>query len=392
MTKAEDWNDVVRSDPDRARRAAEQAGVWTPLGAANGKTKPNPNPKAEEECTVPNFLTWKRREIPTPDWLSGTWLSTTSRVLIVGPTGLGKTMFGIALAFAIASGAAFLHWSAGRETRVLYIDGEMSRRLMQRRLLDESLRSGFEPENLFVLSKEDFDDMPPLNTEAGQAWMDAKIKSVDPHLIIADNIQSLTVGDQTKEESWSPCLPWIRSLTKRCIGQIWFHHTGHNEGHSYGTKTREWQLDTVILMERTEATDADLAFTIKFAKARERTPANRDQFEEVTLCLVNDHWELAKGVMSAKKAKGQNLSDAAKIAFKLLKAAIVEAGEQPPASNHIPSSVRVVKESLWRKYCYEGGITASDEQEARKKAFQRACDSLLSRELIGKWQDHVWIV
>jgi hypothetical protein len=53
--------------------------------------------------------------------------------------------------------------------------------------------------------------------------------------------------------------------------------------------------------------------------------------------------------------------------------------------------VRVVKESLWRSYCYEGGITASAEAEAKKKAFQRASDSLLSRELIGKWQEYVWL-
>ena len=28
------------------------------------------------------------------------------------------------------------------------------------------------------------------------------------------------------------------------------HHTGYEENHSYGTKTREWQMDTVILMQK----------------------------------------------------------------------------------------------------------------------------------------------
>jgi hypothetical protein len=27
---------------------------------------------------------------------------------------------------------------------------------------------------------------------------------------------------------------------------MWLHHTGHNETQSYGTKTREWQMDTVL--------------------------------------------------------------------------------------------------------------------------------------------------
>src|SRR5262249_33264693 len=164
---------------------------------------------------------------------------------------------------------------------------------------------------------------------------------------------------------------------------------GHNEGHSYGTKTREWKMDTCILLERVTNAE-DLTFTIKFTKARERTPENRDSFEDTTVGLRNDQWQMVEGAVG-KKGKSQGLSDAAKIALKLLKTAIAEAGEQPPASNHVPSNVRVVKESLWRKYCYEGGITASDEQEARKKAFQRACENLLSRELIGKWQELVWL-
>ena len=50
---------------------------------------------------------WLGREIAEPDNLLGELLTTTSRALIVGPTGLGKTMFGIAIAIAIASNAGF---------------------------------------------------------------------------------------------------------------------------------------------------------------------------------------------------------------------------------------------------------------------------------------------
>src|SRR5262249_16772923 len=150
-------------------------------------------------------------------------------------TGLGKTMLGLALAFAAEGGTQFLHWKAGRPSRVLYIDGEMPKEEMQRRLREEAARCGREPKNLFPLSREHFEDMPPLNTEAGERWMDGKIAEVKPDLILFDNIQALLIGDHTKEESWAPVLPWVRSLTKKRIGQGWFHHTGHNEGHSYGT-------------------------------------------------------------------------------------------------------------------------------------------------------------
>jgi hypothetical protein len=269
----------------------------------------------------------------------------------------------------------------------------MSRREMQRRLVEEAERAGvMETGNvqLFVLSREDFDGMPPLNTEAGQAWMDVKIEETKPDLAIFDNIQALVAGDQRDEDSWTPVLPWVSSLTKRRIGQIWLHHTGHNEGHGYGTKTREWKMDTCIMMKRVDSESDDLMFTIEFTKARERRPDNRDEFRTATIRLRDDKWEIVEGVLGPK-TKGQALSDAAKIALKMLRRASDQVGEAPPASNHIPHNARVVRESLWRKYCYDGGITISDEQEAKKKAFQRACESLLSRELIGKWQEYVWL-
>ena len=62
---------------------------------------------------------------------------------------------------------------------------------------------------------------------------------------------------------------WVRSLTRRRVGQIWLHHTGHNESHCYGTKTREWQMDTCILMKRVDTDSDDLTFSLEFTKARE---------------------------------------------------------------------------------------------------------------------------
>ena len=61
------------------------------------------------------------------------------------------------------------------------------------------------------------------------------------------------------------------------------HHTGHEENHSYGTKTREWQMDTVILMQKIG--DDQIDFNLKILKARTRTPENRRYFEKVSISL-----------------------------------------------------------------------------------------------------------
>src|SRR4051812_19639381 len=79
---------------------------------------------------------WRDATIPEPDFLLSEVFSTTSRGLLAAPTGLGKTMFGMALGLAIATGNNFLHWQGRRPAKVLYVDGEMSQRLMKRRIDD----------------------------------------------------------------------------------------------------------------------------------------------------------------------------------------------------------------------------------------------------------------
>jgi hypothetical protein len=99
-------------------------------------------------------------------------------------------------------------------------------------------------------------------------------------------------------EPWSQVMPWVRKLTSRSIGQVWIHHTGHDETRSYGDKTKEWQLDTVLRMEPAANAGADIAFNLEFRKARERTPTNRADFEPAKVALIGDRWTVeATGIV-----------------------------------------------------------------------------------------------
>src|SRR5208282_3646421 len=98
----------------------------------------------------------------------------------------------MAMASSIAAGRGFLHWTAPRPARVLFVDGEMSRRLMKVRLADAARRLGQIPDTLSVVCRDDVGDMPPLNTTGGQAYIDniiERLGGVD--LVIFDNVQSL---------------------------------------------------------------------------------------------------------------------------------------------------------------------------------------------------------
>jgi RecA-family ATPase len=220
-----------------------------PSGPGYAAKPPPPLVYAIPPLTIAEWLA--RDDLPDPDCLLGHWLSTTSRVLLVAPTGLGKTNFAMALGFAIAAERGFLHWSSGGRTRrVLLIDGEMSRRLLKRRIREATARGDGAPTTFYALSREDLDNFAPLNTPEGQAALLKFIEAIGGvDLVIFDNIMSLTVGDMKETIAWAQTLPLIAGLTRACIAQIWIHHTGHDENRSYGDKTREWQMDTVVHLQ-----------------------------------------------------------------------------------------------------------------------------------------------
>jgi KaiC/GvpD/RAD55 family RecA-like ATPase len=344
--------------------------------AANG---PDPSPPL-------TLAQWLERDLPEPDRVLGDLLSTTSRVLIVGPTGLGKTMFGIAAAMAMAEGQAFLHWRAGRKCRVLYVDGEISRREMKRRLRDAVRRAGAKPDGLCILSTEDYQDMPPLNTPRGQKWFDAFIEDHGGFdFIIFDNVQAFLAGNMKEEEQWAAILPWVRSLTRRSIGQIWFHHTGHSEDRSYGSKAREWQMDAVALMERVEIPGADLAFTLKFTKARERSPENRADFEPVTMSLKGGKWTYEK----TEKASSGRLSDRQQLAFEALVSLATEHGDPLPASYELPQGILAVSVTAFKNEMLARGVVNSEASNPRARLHE-IINGLKRHHVAGERDGRIW--
>jgi AAA domain len=242
---------------------------------------------------------WLERDIPAPDLIMGDWLSTTTRALLVAPTGLGKTNLALAIGMNVAAGRNFLHWQGRRPCTVLYIDGEMARRVFRERIAEAANRLGERPVGFHALSHEDVEHFMPLNTAEGQSYVEQLIDYVGkPDLIVFDSVMCLTVGDLKDGESWAQIMPWVRSLTRRCTAQLWIHHTGHDQSRGYGDKTREWQLDTVMHMEAIARTDSDVSFSLEFRKARERTPATRADFQTTRVALLGDQWTVeATGIV-----------------------------------------------------------------------------------------------
>jgi hypothetical protein len=75
------------------------------------------------------------------------------------------------------------------------------------------------------------------------------------------------------------------------IAQIWVHHTGWDASRGFGTKTREWQFDTVLLLGADTDRDADVeakvdgedTILMHFTKNRMKTPENRSGYDAYRL-------------------------------------------------------------------------------------------------------------
>jgi hypothetical protein len=352
----------------------------------------------DETPNTPLVLTlkqWRDRDLPTPDYLLGEVFSTTSRGIMSAPTGLGKTNFALALGMRVAAGTTFLHWEGRRAAKVLYIDGEMSRRLLKQRLAAEEARLlnevgeqlGEQLSGFHALNTEDIPNFQPLNTRQGQAAIERIIADMNGcDFVIFDNVMSLISGSMVDEEAWAQTLPWVKSLTRRGIGQLWVHHTGHDETKGYGTKTREWQMDVVIHLAKAERADTDVSFKLEFRKARERRPDNREDFQTVNIFLVDDrrHGDATSGSQRSKK-----VSPMARKYFEALRN-VVAGGEQPKSKRL--HGCHAVHSDDWKAECeLLGLLDPKGRKNSQRAKFSKNRAELVAANLVACEGEYTWI-
>jgi AAA domain len=384
---------VSREEARRAKEKAKQTHQAKGNGAAGQAQTGQPSvarPVVDvaKLCLTP--AAWEARDIPPEDRLLGPF-STTTRTEISADTGLGKTMLGLGRAYAIRLGQDFLHWKAHRSGRVLYLDGEMPLELIQQRV--KLTRSWFgidEPvdDGLFILSRFDVEDMPPLDTPEGARWLLNlldQLGRIDD--ITFDNRASLSNGDQAGDDASSQALKQLqREITKRSTGQLWLHHTGYQQDRGYGRKSREWELDTVAVGERIEERrDADVAMRLTFKKARRRTPENRADYEpvELELCQGQWLWQQADAGKVAVSKLGRNQKLVLDAATKLLASSDAKAPPGHPAGSAMVIKILALSEEVRKLMSCEAKHFAT--------RFDEAVNGLANSRRLGHYDGLVWL-
>jgi len=221
------------------------------------------------------------REFPPRDNLLTPWLPSQGIAMVFAPRGVGKTHFALGVAYAVASGASFLRWSANKAARVLFIDGEMPAGTLHSRLtaILQAATCAPPPGHFHLLPYDLIrDGTPDLATDEGQRAIEPLLANID--LIVVDNISTTCSGKENEAEGWAAIQSWALTQRRNQRSVLFVHHAGKG-GEQRGTSKREDIMDTVIRLSHPDDYEMEdgARFVVSFTKARGLLGADVAPFE-----------------------------------------------------------------------------------------------------------------
>lgn len=198
-------------------------------------------------------------------------LTTGGYVLLHAEAGVGKTHFCLNLAYAIAQGGRFLKYAARAPRKVLYVDAELGKNDIRRRMESIQEKQGeLVFDNLHYLFFDQFPNgnMPQIDTEAGRRFYTACLVNGNYAGIFLDNLVNLTTADLNKPSEWYAIQQWILQLRKLGIFFFLLHHAGSDVTKQLGTTARITIANTVISLQRPDREIKDKV-KVEYQKARD---------------------------------------------------------------------------------------------------------------------------
>ena len=207
-----------------------------------------------------SFLT---TEFPQPSYIIEPLVSDQSIVQIVGASGVGKTMFGLAIAGAIATANGLLGMpSVGGARPILYVEGELPGSDIQIRIngMLNVIGKKYDPKNFYVSSlqqqlKVNASGFTPIQTEQGlieieNAIVEIKKRTGKMPVVFIDNISCLAGGlKENDADAWSPIINKFVKWKNMGSTVFYFHHL--NKGNdSSGSTMQHRTIDMVIRMRK----------------------------------------------------------------------------------------------------------------------------------------------
>jgi hypothetical protein len=221
-----------------------------------------------------------------------------------------------------------------------------------------------------------------------------QIGAVLPGAVFIDTLNRSLVGSESKDEDMAKYLSAAEYVAEKLSAAVVIiHHCGIDTSRPRGHTSLTGSVEGQIQVKRGEA--GEVIAVLEWAKDMPDGLEICSRLEQVKVGTDPDGDDITTLIVlpaERSASSGPKVRGAKKVALEILRQAIDETGEVAPASNHIPPNTRTTSMEHWRRYAYAGGISDGDDPDSKRRAFVRAAKDLQVAGLIGKWNDHVWIV
>ncbi len=335
-------------------------------------------------------------EVPDePEWLLDGILPAHGLTVTYGEPGCGKSFLAADMGLAIAQGRPW----GGKDTKpgvIVYVTAEGASGFRKRITAYREHHGIADVIPFYIVA-----DCPDLGTRPGDAG--ALIASIrdqvdgDVVAVIIDTLARAMLGaDENNAADMGMfvenCARISNELNCACIV---VHHCGKDgtKG-ARGSSVLKAAADAEIFVEGDEHRRTATLSKSKDGEGGLELAFRLERFEfeahgrTVSSCILEPLSDWAKS--DAGQARNRIVTGAASVALKALKMAINDAGQMPPNTEHVPNK-RGCSASLWRGYCERLEIADRNKPDAKRMAFKRAVERLQSLEIIGVWNEWIWL-
>ena len=353
------------------------------------------------------------------EWLIDRVLTKADRSMLAGPSQSGKSFLALDMALAVARGAEY--W--GRPTErggVIYQAGEGGLGL-KKRIRAYRVHHSIDPSERLpfvlmpgVLDLHNGDEQLGSFIEECKRWSDmfGEIFGLPLSLIELDTLSTAMPGaNENDGADMSRILARCARISEALKCHVQFvHHMNAQGTKARGHTSIFANLENVIFVERDmERRDEDgrPLREARIAKQKDEEDGAKWSFvlrggievgqdkygNPITSCVVvppeGRVAEIGGGRVNTPSKYRGHLSDRQEIAMRALSDALIEHGQDAPASLGLPAGMRVVEWSQWRERWAR--LDFNDEAKVQKESI-RIGQALLTKRVIGKDGNFVWKV
>lgn len=318
--------------------------------------------------------------MPEPEWLVEGVIQKQSTALMFGKSNSFKSFLGIDIGLSVETGRDW-HGNAVKQGGALFVATEGANGVGRLRIPAwyDHHEIPHEDRHAFLYPKE-----IRLDVKDDVSALIAAMKHSGPFaLVVLDIFGGSMAGSEIEDKTARAWVHGIQTILRETGASILtVAHTGWQDDTRARMHTHFWgSFDTRLRMEG----DKD-ALTATLTVERHKDADSTGQWGFRMTAAGDSLVPVADA--SVKPSKGRNLTTRQRIAMDALDDATAAHGQIRTGSDWPPCPVVLVEH--WREAAYRHGISTSDKQDSRKKAFQQLRDALIGKGVIRIYDEHVW--